>query len=87
MNFRVLAAALFLAVPVATIAADHKYEATGPVVSVDGNQFTIQKGKENWTFTMSPDIKGNIFKVGDKVTVHYFMTAKSVEIKPSKKKK
>jgi hypothetical protein len=83
MNLRV--ACLLLTLPFAALAADHKYEATGPVVSVDGNQFTIQKGKENWTFTMGPDLKSNTFKVGDKVTVHYFMTAKSVDVKPKKK--
>ena len=73
-----------LAAPSAT-----DYQATGPVVSIDEAKIVIQKGKELWQIDRSAATKvsgGTIdqIKPGLKVTIHYVMSAKQVEIKPEK---
>lgn len=64
------------------------YQVTGPVLEVTDTKIVVQKGKEKWELSRSPDTKvtGDL-KVGATVTIEYSMTAKSVEVKAEKKKK
>jgi len=70
------------------LAAEKSYQVTGPVVDVSDTSITVKKGNENWEIAKTPDTKvtGDV-KKGDKVTVHYKMTATSVEAKAGKAKK
>ncbi len=67
----------------AAIAAGPKdYQVTGPVLDVNDDVITVEKGKEKWEIGRNKDtkIKGDL-KKGSKVTVHYKMIATSVESK------
>jgi hypothetical protein len=66
-------------------AAGTTYQATGPVLEVTDATIVIQKDKEKWEIARTADTKitGEI-KVGAKVTIHYTMTATTVEVKPEK---
>lgn len=67
----------------AAIAASPKdYQVTGPVLDVNDDVIVVEKGKEKWEIGRNKDtkIKGDL-KKGSKVTVHYKMTATSVESK------
>jgi len=66
-------------------AADMKtYQVTGPVVSVTSDSIVVTKGKDNWTIAKDAETKGPEVKPGDKVTIHYRMTATDIELKPAK---
>lgn len=69
-------------------AAPKSYQVTGPILEMTDSTITVQKGKEKWEILKDPAAKitGDL-KVGSKVTIEYFMTAKSVEAKEDKKKK
>ena len=63
-------------------AADMKtYQVTGPVVSVTDQAIVVTKGKDNWTIEKDAATKGPAVKPGDKVTIHYRMTATDIEVK------
>lgn len=67
----------------AAIAAGPKdYQVTGPVLDVNDDMIIVEKGKEKWEIGRNKDttVKGDL-KKGSKVTVHYKMTATSVESK------
>lgn len=70
-----------------SFAASNKYQVTGEVVEVTDAMIVVKKGKERFEITKNPETKfqGEL-KVGDKATVHYFMTATEVEAKAAKKK-
>lgn len=76
-------ASLVLVAAVLASAAPKTYQVTGPVTKVEGSVVTVQKGKESWEVEAGAAIPAGL-KVGDKVTVTYTMTAKSVEVKPGK---
>lgn len=61
------------------------YQATGPVLEVTESKIVIQKDTEKWEIARTPETKitGEV-KVGSKVTIHYTMTAASVEVKSDK---
>ena len=83
-----LAAAVSLALSSAAFAADAKdYQVTGPVLEVNDSMIAVQKGKDRWELKKDSSTKatGDV-KVGDKVTVHYTMTATSIESKGGAKK-
>ena len=66
-------------------AATESYQVTGPVVEVTDAKIVVQKDKEKWEIARTGDTKTTGQpKVGDKVTVHYTMTAASVEVKADK---
>ncbi len=66
-------------------AAEKTYQVTGPVLEVNDQTITVEKGKEKWELARTKDTKvtGDL-KVGAKVTIQYTMTAVSVEVKEAK---
>jgi ribosomal protein S1 len=84
--FSLLAAAA-LALSSAALAAGKDYQVTGPILEVNDSMIVVEKGakKERWEIARDANTKASgEMKVGDKVTVHYTMTATDVEIKPGK---
>ena len=78
---------LFLA-SVAIAAGPKDYQVTGPVLDVNDEVITVQKGKEKWEVGRDKDTKINgELKKGSKVTIHYKMIATSIEIKDGAKAK
>lgn len=65
-------------------AAVKDYQVTGPVLEVGPDKIVVQKGKDRWEIARDASTKGGDVKVGDKVTIHYRMTATDVEGKPAK---
>jgi hypothetical protein len=81
-----VAALQLLAAPV--FAAGKSYQVTGPVVEINDQTITVQKGSEKWEIARAAGTKfEGTPKVGDKVTVHYTMTATSIEAKDAGAKK
>ncbi len=83
---------MILALALATVAggalaAEKTYQVTGPVLEVRDDAVVVEKGKEKWEIARTPDTKveGEL-KKGEKVTVHYTMTARSIVVAPAKKK-
>jgi hypothetical protein len=76
-------AALLLFASLAS-AAVKDYQVTGPVLEVGPDKIVVQKGKDRWEIARDASTKGGDVKVGDKVTIHYRMTATEVEGKPAK---
>ncbi len=82
---RLILAAALAALAAPALAAEKSYQVTGPVVDVSDTAITVQKGKEKWEIARTSDTKvEGEPKKGDKVTVHYKMTATSIEAKPAK---
>ena len=64
------------------------YQVTGPVSEVSDTMITVEKGKEKWEIARDSNTKtGGDVKKGDKVTVHYTMTATNIEAKAAKAEK
>ena len=62
--------------------AAKSYQVTGPILELTDTKIVVQKGDEKWEVMRTPDTKvEGALKVGAKVTIHYTMTAKSVEVK------
>jgi hypothetical protein len=76
-------AALLLFASLAS-AAVKDYQVTGPVLEVSPDKIVVQKGKDRWELARDASTKMGDVKVGDKVTIHYRMTATDVEGKPAK---
>ena len=70
------------------LAAEKSYQVTGPVLEVRDDAIVVEKGKEKWEIARTPDTKvqGEL-KKGEKVTVHYKMTATSIDVAAAKKGK
>lgn len=77
-----IASALLLASAMAFAGSPRTYQVTGPVTEVKDGLVSVQKGKEVWQIDAGTAAPAGL-KVGDKVTVTYVMTAKSVEVKPA----
>jgi hypothetical protein len=76
-----------LASAVALAAAAKTYQVTGPVLEVNKDMIVVQKGKDRWEIARDASSKvPSDVKVGDKVTIHYRMTATEVEAKAAAKK-
>jgi hypothetical protein len=86
MKTKALAAFAFLVIGTAApVFAGTTYQATGPILELTDSKIVIQKDTEKWEIARAPGTKvtGEL-KVGAKVTIHYTMTATSVEVKPAK---
>src|ERR687891_2169166 len=72
---------------VAMAAGAKDYRVTGPVLDVKDDVITVEKGKEKWEIGRDKDtkVKGELQK-GSKVTIHYKMTATSVDVKDAGKR-
>jgi hypothetical protein len=82
--FSLLAAAA-LALSSAAFAAGKDYQVTGPILEVSDSMIAVQKGKDRWEIARDANTKASgEMKVGDKVTVHYTMTATNIEAKAEK---
>jgi hypothetical protein len=81
-----LLAAVSLALSSAAFAASTKdYQVTGPILEVNDSMIAVQKGKDRWEIARDSNTKASgEMKVGEKVTVHYTMTATSIEAKAEK---
>src|SRR2546421_11873713 len=80
-----LLAAASLALSSAAFAGAKDYQVTGPILEVNDSMIAVQKGKDRWEIARDSSTKASgEMKVGDKVTVHYTMTATSIETKAEK---
>ena len=82
----VLFAVLMLVVPNAVAAT--AYQVTGPVLEVTDDKIVVEKNKETWEIERDKTTKvtGDL-KKGARVTVHYRMTATSIDAKDDKSSK
>ena len=77
-------AALLQLVP-ALAANPTDYQVTGPILELTDSVIAVQKGKERWELSRDANTKvAGDLKVGAKVTIHYTMTAKNIEVKDDK---
>lgn len=79
-----------LLAPATTFAKARSYQVTGPIIELTDDLIVIEKGatkKERFEIVRTKDTKveGEL-KVGEKVTVHYTMSADSIESKGETKK-
>jgi len=65
-------------------AAAKTYQVTGPIIDLTDKMIVVQKGDDRWELERDENtkVKGEL-KVGQKVTIHYRMTATTIESKPS----
>jgi hypothetical protein len=83
--FSLLAAASLVLSSAAWGAGTKDYQVTGPILEVNDSMIAVQKGKDRWEIARDSNTKASgEMKVGDKVTVHYTMTATEIEMKPAK---
>ena len=81
-------AAVLLLTSVAIAAGPKDYQVTGPVLDVTDDVITVEKGKEKWEISRDKNTKvSGELKKGSRVTVHYKMTATSVDVKDTGKAK
>jgi hypothetical protein len=81
-------AGVLLLTSVAIAAGPKDYQVTGPVLDVTDDVITVEKGKEKWEIGRDKNTKvSGELKKGSRVTVHYKMTATSVDVKDTGKTK
>jgi hypothetical protein len=76
--------ALLLVIGTIHLQADpaKSYQVTGPILELTETKIVVQKGDEKWEVARTSDTKvTGTLKVGAKVTIHYTMSAKAVEVK------
>jgi FKBP-type peptidyl-prolyl cis-trans isomerase len=82
----ILTLAIVAVINLRLTAADAKdYQVTGPILEVNASYIVVQKGDQKWQIAVDSSTKGDKPKVGDKVTIHYTMTATEIVTKPAKK--
>jgi hypothetical protein len=83
MKYPVLIFAIFVSAFETSVAESAKsYQVTGPIIALTDNVITVQKNDENWEIARNAATKvDGKLAVGSRVTVHYKMTADSVEVK------
>ncbi|MEP6602741.1 MAG: hypothetical protein ABJB69_02220 [Spartobacteria bacterium] len=82
-----LLAATTFAFSSVAIAAVQDYQVTGPITEVNDKMIVVEKGAKKERFEIARDSSTKAtgeMKVGDKVTVHYNMTATNIEMKADK---
>ncbi|HEY6071447.1 MAG TPA: hypothetical protein VIU85_08750 [Chthoniobacterales bacterium] len=83
-----LLAAVSLTLSSVAFGAGKDYQVTGPVLEVTSSMIAVEKGKDRWELARDSSTKASAEpKVGDKVTVHYTMTATDIEVKAAKAEK
>ncbi|MGA3326129.1 MAG: hypothetical protein ABSF45_16790 [Terriglobia bacterium] len=76
---------LYLLTSLMVFAAGPKtYQVTGPILDINGDVITVQKGTEKWELAIDKTTKttGDL-KVGSKVTIEYQMKATTITVKPA----
>jgi len=66
------------------------YQVTGPIAELNDTMIVVEKGAKKERFEVARDANTKAsgeMRVGDKVTVHYTMTATNIEVKPAKAEK
>jgi hypothetical protein len=85
---RTFVSSLVLAFYLSVSAAEsvNTYQVTGPIVELTATKIVVQKSDEKWEIARdaTTKVQGDL-KVGNKVTVHYRMTATKVEVKSAEK--
>lgn len=80
--FSAVCAAILLASNLQAAPAAKTYQVTGPILELTDKTIVVQKGDERWEIARDQSAKAkDQLKVGQKVTVHYRMTATSIEAK------
>ena len=81
-----LIAAVSLVLGSVSFAAVNDYQVTGPVLEVSDTMIAVEANKKDrWELKKDASTKGaEGVKVGDKVTIHYTMTAADIEVKAAK---
>jgi hypothetical protein len=88
IGFSLLTAAMLALNSAALAGSVRDYQVTGPILEVNDSMIVVQKDHERWEIARDANTKATgEMKVGDKVTVHYSMTAKNIEVKTGKGKK
>jgi hypothetical protein len=85
--FSLLASASLALSSVAFGGSAKDYQVTGPILEMNDSMIAVEKGKrkERWEIARDSNTKSSgEMKVGDKVTVHYIMTATNIEAKAAK---
>ena len=86
--FGLLAGASLALSSVALGGSAKDYQVTGPILEMNDSMIVIEKSKgknERWEIARDSSTKSSgEMKVGDKVTVHYTMTATNIEAKAAK---
>ena len=86
--FSLLAAASLVLSSAAFGGSAKDYQVTGPILEMNDSMIAVQKGKDRWEIARNSGTKSSgEMKVGDKVTVHYTMTATEIEAKAAKAEK
>jgi hypothetical protein len=76
--------ATLLVAPFSSFAAAKTYQVTGPIIELTDKTIVVQKGDEKWEIARDATTQTDgELKVGQKVTIHYRMTATSIDVKPS----
>jgi cytochrome c oxidase assembly protein Cox11 len=76
---------VFILMSMMVFAAGPKtYQVTGPVLAIQGDVITVQKGADRWEIALDKTAKvtGDL-KVGSKVTIEYQMKAVAITVKPA----
>ena len=86
MKIRLLLPVLVLFTFGARAESAKSYQVTGPILALTENVITVQKGDEKWEIarTAATKVDGKL-AVGSRVTIHYKMSADSVEVKDAGK--
>ena len=80
--FSAVCAAVLLTSSLQAAPAAKTYQVTGPILELTDKTIVVQKGDERWEIARDQSSKAkDQLKVGQKVTVHYRMTATSIEAK------
>ena len=83
--FSLLAAASLVLGSAAFAGSAKDYQVTGPILEVNDSMIAVQKGKDRWEVARDSNTKATgELKTGEKVTVHYTMTATNIEVKAAK---
>ena len=80
MNKLACAFALLALSLTASAKSPSDYQVTGPIKEITDDIIVVMKGTERFEIARPADLKTDA-KVGDKVTIKYTMTAKSIEKK------
>ncbi len=84
--FSLIAAASLGISSIAFAGSTRDYQVTGPILEMSDSMIAVQKGKDRWEIARDSSTKSSgEMKVGDKVTVHYTMTATEIEAKGAAK--